>query len=164
MTQRTGIYPGTFDPITKGHVDVITQALRVVDRLVIAVADDVMKTPIFSMKERAAMVKGDVTGLKDAKRITVLPFKGLLVDFAVKQESSIIIRGLRAISDFEYELQLAATNARLNPSLQTVFLPAGERMQFIASRMVKEVARLGGELSPFVSDAVAEKLRAYFKR
>lgn len=160
---RIAIYPGTFDPITQGHLDVIQRGLRIADRLIIAIADDMPKTPIFSLEERTALVQGDITGLEEAHRIEVKPFRGLLVDFAKEQKAQLIIRGLRAVSDFEYEFQLSAMNAKLNPQLQTVFLPAGERTQFIASKLVKEIARLGGDIRPFVSERVAAKLYAYYQ-
>lgn len=161
---RTGIYPGTFDPITYGHVSIIKRALKIVDRLIIAVADDIPKTPIFSLQEREELVLAEIRALPEATRIEVASFKGLLVDFAKQKEACMIIRGLRAVSDFEYEFQLSATNTKLNPEIQTVFLPAGEKSQFIASRMVKEVARLGGDVTPFVSEQVAKKLKNYYKR
>ena len=162
MTQRIGIYPGTFDPITKGHMDVIQRGLHIVDRLVIAIAQDIPKTPIFSLDERKELVEQDIQELSDAGRIEVVAFTGLLVDFARKQKAQVIIRGLRAVSDFEYEFQLSAMNYKLNPDIQTVFLPAGERTQFIASNMVKEVARLGGDISPFVSENIKKKLIKYY--
>ncbi len=159
MNKRIGIYPGTFDPITKGHVDLIRRALKVVDTLIIGVADDIPKTPIFSLKERTDMVKHEVRTLKGKGRVVVKSFKGLLVDFAKENNVSVIIRGLRAVSDFEYEFQLAAMNLRLRPEIETVFLPASEGSHFIASSLIKEVARLGGDISPFVSDYVAGKLK-----
>lgn len=167
-SERIGIYPGTFDPITKGHMDVIKRALGIVDRLIIAIAEDISKTPLFSLEERVQMVREDVirdqaSGISDPSKkdnlsIEVEPFKGLLVNFADRKKAAIIIRGLRAVSDFEYEFQLAAMNYKLCPDIQTVFLPASENTQFIASRLVKEIARLGGDISPFVSANVSEKL------
>ncbi len=157
---RIAVYPGTFDPITKGHMDIIQRAVGIADKLVIAVAEDIPKTPLFDIEERAEMIRHDVAALKDAHRIEVSMFKGLLVDFAKQQNASIIIRGLRAVSDFEYEFQLASMNNRLNNQVQTVFLPAAENLQFIASRIVKEVARLGGDIRPFVSENVANHLLA----
>lgn len=160
---RLGIYPGTFDPITKGHQDIIYSSLNVVDKLIIAVADDIPKTPIFSLEEREAMVRNDIERMKLTDRVEVSSFKGLLVDFAKSQGASVIIRGLRAVSDYEYEIQLAAMNKRLNDDIQTILLPASDQHQFLASRLVKEVARLGGDISPMVSSYVAEKLKAYYK-
>lgn len=159
---RTGIYPGTFDPITNGHTDVIRRALRVVDRLVIAVAEDSAKTPLFSLRRRTHMVEQEVSVLPEARRIEVTSFKGLLTSFVRQRGGSVLIRGLRAVSDFEYEFQLAAMNARLAPEVQTVFIPASEPTQFIASRLVKEVARLGGDVSSFVSPHVAGELQAHY--
>jgi len=168
--QRIGIYPGTFDPVTIGHVDIIQRALAIVDKLIIAVAADIPKTPIFSLKKRAEIVESEMrhqNKLKtkffgDLKRIQVTSFSGLLVDFAAQNKASIIIRGLRAISDFEYEFQMAAINSRLHPDIETVFLPASEETQFISSRFVKEIARLGGDVSHFVSPHVAKSLKSYF--
>ncbi len=157
--ERIGLYPGTFDPITKGHMDVISRALGLVDTLIIAIADDIPKTPWFSLEERVALVKSDIAQLKEHKRIKVVGFSGLLVEFARQQRASLLIRGLRAVSDFEYEIQLASMNSRLDASIQTVFLPASEQHQFIASRLVKEVARLKGDVSSFASKEVAEALK-----
>lgn len=161
---RIGVYPGTFDPITKGHMDVIQRALGLVDKLVIAIAQDTAKTPVFSLSERVDLVRNDVQFLvRDGATIDVLPFGGLLVDFAKAQGATLLIRGLRAVSDFEYEFQLASMNTRLNGDIQTIFLPASENRQFVASKLVKEVARLGGDVSPFVSEHVSQKLQAYYK-
>lgn len=165
IMSKTGIYPGTFDPITVGHADIIERGLKLVDRLIIAVAEDIPKTPIFTSPERVALVQKEIARLpkKDASRIQVLAFQGLLVDFAKKHEACTIIRGLRAISDFEYEFQMACMNTRLNHDIQTVFLPASENTHFISSRFVKEIARLGGDISEFVSPDAAKKLSAYYK-
>lgn len=160
MPKRIGIYPGTFDPITNGHVDIAKRALNIVDKLIIAVADDIPKTPIFSLDERVSMVKGDIEPI--GKKIDVLPFNGLLIDFAKERGASIIIRGLRAVSDYEYELQLASMNSIMAPDIETVFMPASEQTQFIASSLVKEVARLGGDVSHFVSKEVGKKLKKYY--
>lgn len=160
---RIGIYPGTFDPVTNGHMDVIKRALNIVDRLVIAVADDIPKTPIFSLKERTAMLAKDVDDAGFSDRVEVVGFHGLLIDFAEEKNASVIIRGLRAVSDFEYEIQLASMNSRLQSKIQTVFLPASENTQFVASRLVKEIARLGGDTSPFVSENVSACLKNYYK-
>ncbi len=161
---RTGIYPGTFDPITVGHLDIISRALHVVDRLVIGIALDSGKDPIFTLEERAELAKADIASLgkEAASRIEVRTFSGLLVNFAESVDSRIIIRGIRAVSDYEYEFQMACMNARLKPDIETVFLTASEDTHFISSRFVKQIARLGGDISTFVSPYVAERLRAFY--
>ncbi len=159
---RIGVYPGTFDPITRGHRDVISKALMLVDRLIVAVADDTPKTPLFSLEERVAMVEQDIACEPWSARVEVQGFQGLLMDFASEMHATVVIRGLRAVSDFEYEFQLASMNSRLQPSIATVFMPASESTHFIASRLVKEVARLGGDVSAFVSDRVQKQLHAKY--
>lgn len=160
---RTGIYPGTFDPITVGHMDIIKRAMHVVDKLIIAVALDTGKEPAFELATRGKLVEEDLKQLgTDAKRIEVKTFSGLLVDFAQENGSHIIIRGLRAVSDFEYEFQMACMNSRLKPNIETVFLTASEDTHFISSRFVKQIARLGGDISSFVSPNVAKHLREHF--
>ena len=150
-----GVYPGTFDPITNGHADVIRRATRLVDTLIVGVAINAGKDPMFSLEERVEMVETEVAGFNhEAKRVRVQPFESLLMKFVVEVEGSVIIRGLRAVSDFEYEFQMAGMNARLNPDVETVFLMASEKHHFIASRLVKEIARLGGDVRSFVSPAV----------
>jgi len=157
---RIGIYPGTFDPITFGHMDIIRRALRVVDTLVIGVALDSAKEPLFDVKVRALMVKKDIEELGvDAKRIEVKPFSGLLVNFAHEEGASLLIRGLRAVSDFEYEFQMASVNHKIAPNIETVFLTASDATHFISSRFVKQIARLGGDVSKFVSPDVAEMIK-----
>ena len=155
-----GVYPGTFDPVTNGHTDIIKRAAQVVDELIVGVAVNAGKDPMFSSDERLAMVENEVAALgpETARRISVKLFSNLLVDFVEKQNASVIIRGLRAVSDFEYEFQMAAMNARLNKHLETVFLMASDRHQFISSRFVKEIGRLGGDVGHFVSEAVRDKL------
>ena len=160
-----GVYPGTFDPITKGHADIITRATRVVDRLYIGVASNAGKGPLFSVDERVEMVRGDVGDLDtNGATVEVRPFNTLLMHFAHDVGASVIVRGLRAVSDFEYEFQMASMNARLDPRVETLFLTASERQQFIASRFVKEVGLLGGDISSFVSARVAERLAERFGR
>jgi pantetheine-phosphate adenylyltransferase len=157
---RTGIYPGTFDPITNGHLDVIGRAAGVVDRLVVGVAVNIGKGPMFSLDERVDMVREEIATLGAAgKRIEVRPFKSLLMHFAHEVGAKVIVRGLRAVSDFEYEFQMAAMNRRLDPTVDTVFLMASESQQFISSRFVKEIARLGGDISPFVSARVVSRIK-----
>ena len=162
---RVGVYPGTFDPVTNGHMDIIARATRVVDRLIVAVAVNAGKEPLFTLDERVAMVEADIAALPQdvAERIEVRPFDNLLVDFVADVGANVIVRGLRAVSDFEYEFQMAAMNARLSPELETVFLMASDRHQFISSRFVKEIGRLGGDITHFVSKAVAGHLNQRFE-
>jgi pantetheine-phosphate adenylyltransferase len=157
---RIAIYPGTFDPITYGHQDIIQRAARIVDRLIVGVASNAGKGPLFSVEERVALVHDDIGGwkTKSGNAIEVRPFDTLLMNFAVACDAQVIIRGLRAVSDFEYEFQMAGMNSRLNPDVETVFLMASERCQFISSRFVKEIGRLGGDISSFVSPLVQERL------
>ena len=165
MTQpRIGIYPGTFDPITNGHADIIRRAIKIVDRLVIGVARNDGKGPLFATDERVEIVRDEVSHLEngDAERIEVRAFDSLLVNFAQSAGASVIIRGLRAVSDFEYEFQMAGMNARLNPHNETVFLMASDRFQFLSSRFVKEIGALGGDVSHFVSPRVAARLSDRF--
>lgn len=157
---RIGIYPGTFDPITIGHMDIIRRALNVVDRLIIGVALDSAKEPLFDVEGRAALVRTDIKVLGEAaSRISVKPFSGLLASFAREEKASLLIRGLRAVSDFEYEFQMASVNNKIAPELETVFLTASDATHFISSRFVKQIARLGGDVSKFVSQPVADALR-----
>jgi pantetheine-phosphate adenylyltransferase len=165
MTQsRIGIYPGTFDPITNGHSDIIRRAIKIVDRLVIGVARNDSKGPLFATDERVEIVRDEVAHLEngDAERIEVRAFDSLLMHFAKSVGASVIVRGLRAVSDFENEFQMAAMNARLDPEIETVFLMASDRFQFISSRLVKEIGALGGDISHFVSPRVALRLAERF--
>ncbi len=160
---RVAVYPGTFDPVTNGHMDVISRAVRVVDKLVIAVASNLDKQPLFSLEERTDMVRAEIHALNGGSAETeVRPFDCLLMDFVAEAGASIIVRGLRAVSDFEYEFQMASMNRRLNPKVETVFLTASETNQFIASRFVKDIGRLGGDISHFVSPRVAARLTEKF--
>lgn len=151
-SEHAGLYPGTFDPVTNGHIDIIARACRIVHRLVIGVAENGGKGPIFPLRERVALVQEE-TGAIAARTgcaIEVRPFSGLLVEFAKSCGAGVIVRGLRAVSDFDYEFQMAGMNYRLDPEIETVFLMASEHHQFISSRFVKEIARLGGDISTFV--------------
>lgn len=162
---RTGVYPGTFDPVTNGHMDIITRASRLVDRLTIGVAVNAGKEPLFSLDERLEMIREEIAGMKDGnpERIEVRSFDNLLMDFVRDVGAGVIVRGLRAVSDFEYEFQMAGMNARLNAGVETVFLMASESQQFIASRFVKEIGRLGGEVGHFVSPRVKTRLERRFQ-
>jgi pantetheine-phosphate adenylyltransferase len=152
MAERTGLYPGTFDPVTNGHLDVIRRAARLLDRLVVGVARNAGKGPLFPLQERVAMVREEIADIAAATGtpIEVRSFETLLVHFAREIGAGMIVRGLRAVSDFDYELQMAGMNYRVDPSIETVFLMASEHHQFISSRFVKEIARLGGDVSSFV--------------
>jgi pantetheine-phosphate adenylyltransferase len=162
---RIGLYPGTFDPITLGHVDIIQRAMALVDRLVIGVAINRDKGPLFSLEERVAMVEAECAAViaKTGGEIVVHPFENLLIDCARDVGAGIIIRGLRAVADFEYEFQMVGMNRALDASIETVFLMADARRQAIASKLVKEIARLGGDVSKFVTPPVQEALARRFR-
>jgi len=155
--ERVAVYPGTFDPITLGHLDIIKRGARLVDRLVIGVTTNPSKTPMFSTEERIAMVSREAT---DIGNVSVVAFDSLLMDFAESQGASMILRGLRAVADFEYEYQMAGMNQQLNDRIETVFLMADVCLQPIASRLVKEIARYGGAIDKFVTSAVAADVAA----
>jgi pantetheine-phosphate adenylyltransferase len=161
MAQRIGVYPGTFDPITLGHLDIIRRGAHLVDRLVIGVTTNPSKEPMFTLPERLAMVRREAAGL--AQNIEVVEFDSLLMDFAESQGSSMIIRGLRAVADFEYEFQMAGMNQQLNDQIETVFLMADVSLQPIASRLVKEIARYGGSIDKFVTPAVAADVKRHLQ-
>ncbi len=159
---RTGVYPGTFDPITLGHMDIIRRGAKLVDRLVIGVTTNPSKSPMFSVEERMATVRREVAGV--GGEIEVVSFDSLLMDFAERQSASMIVRGLRAVADFEYEFQMAGMNQQLNDAIETVFLMADVSLQPIASKLVKEIARYGGCIDKFVTPAVAEDVRRHLAR
>lgn len=164
---RVGLYPGTFDPITNGHLDIITRAANhLVDTLIVAVARNIGKGPLFSVDERVQMVKDEVTANGDRLRanIVVKSFDNLLVDFARENGAGMIVRGLRAVSDFEYEFQMASMNRCLDDGIETTFLMASDRNHFISSRFVKEIAMLGGDIKPFVPARIAEIVDTKFSR
>ena len=160
---RTGLYPGTFDPIHNGHTDIIGRAVKLVDRLVLGVAVNAGKGPMFALDERVALVEEAIAPLRGVADIVVQPFEGLTMHFAREVGASVIVRGLRAVADFEFEFQMTAMNQQLNREIETVFLMADPRHQAIASRLVKEIARLGGDISAFVPAGVATRLKAKFR-
>jgi len=157
--QRIGLYPGTFDPVTNGHIDIISRSSRLMDKLVIGVAINTGKGPLFSVEERVELVQAEVREIasRNGTVIEVQSFEGLLIDFARKLGACMIVRGLRAVSDFDFEFQMAGMNYRMAPDIETVFLMASERHQFIASRLVKEVATLGGDITSFVPALTLER-------
>ena len=150
-----GIYPGSFDPVTYGHLDVIERSSKLVDELIVGVLNNKAKSPLFSAEERVRMLN-EVT--KDMPNVTVVPFEGLLVDFARKMDAGLVIRGLRAITDFEYELQMAQTNHKMEPDVETVFLTTSLDYSYLSSTTVKEVAAFGGDISQFVPDLVQSRM------
>jgi pantetheine-phosphate adenylyltransferase len=157
---RTAVYPGSFDPITNGHLDVIQRAARLFDRIIVGVAINESKRPLFGMKERKALVRRAVEHLPN---VEVDTFTGLLVDYVARKQGEAVIRGLRAVSDFEFEFQLALMNRKLNEKVETIFMMPKETYTFLSSRMVKEIARLGGDISGFVPADVAAALQQKFK-
>ena len=159
MTIRIGVYPGTFDPITLGHSDIIHRGAKLVDRLIIGVTTNPSKNPLFTPAERIAMVTREVTALK-LDNVEVVGFNALLMKFAQKQNAAVIIRGLRAVADFEYEFQMAGMNQQLDDDIETLFLMAHASLQPIASKLVKEIAMFGGDIAKFVSPAVCDEVVA----
>jgi len=155
---RIGVYPGTFDPLTLGHMDIIRRGAKLVDKLVIGLSTNPSKTPMFTIEERLAMIRREVAGLRGD--ISVVTFDSLLMDFAEREGASIIVRGLRAVADFEYEYQMAGMNQQLNNRVETVFLMADVALQPIASKLVKEIAMYGGEITKFVPAAIADEVKA----
>jgi len=162
---RTAIYPGTFDPITKGHIDVIKKSLKIVDRLIVATTDNINKEYFFSIEERISIIKNSL--FKDLrmskKRIIIVPFNVLTIDLCRRYKASIIIRGLRAVSDFEYEFQLAGMNKKLNNDIETIFLMSDIENQIISSKFVKEIAKLNGNISRFLTKSAIKVLKNKFK-
>ncbi len=159
MTERIAVYPGSFDPLTNGHLDILARGRRLADRVIVGILDHDEKTPLFTVEERMAMI-GEIVG-GDAS-ISVESFTGLLVEFAMRSGATIIVRGLRAVSDYEYELQMALMNRRLAPAIETVFLMAKEEYSYVSSRLVKELARLGGDVTGLVPNLVRQRLADRF--
>lgn len=164
--ERVGLYPGTFDPVTLGHLDIIGRAMKLVDKLVIGVAVSEAKRPLFLLEERIQMMQEECGKLEGPGRakIEVQPFDSLLMHFAENVGANVIVRGLRAVSDFEYEFQMTAMNEALNREIETVFLMADVKHQAVASRLVKEIARFGGEIGPFVTPMVKERLLEKYRK
>uniref|UniRef100_A0A7V6CDK4 Phosphopantetheine adenylyltransferase n=1 Tax=Thermodesulfobacterium geofontis TaxID=1295609 RepID=A0A7V6CDK4_9BACT len=161
--KKIGIYPGTFDPITNGHLDIIKRALKLFDLVVVAVGENPQKTTLFSLEERVYLAKEAIKEIPENHRIEVEAFSGLLIDFAKKKSACAIIRGLRAVSDFEYEMQIALMNRKLSNNIDTVFLLTSLKWIFLSSSIVKEAAKLGGNIEDLVPKIVAEKLKEKFR-
>ena len=155
------VYPGSFDPVTYGHLDIIERSAKLVDELIIGVLNNKAKTPLFSAEERVRMLKGVTKGMPN---VTIVPFDGLLVEFARRMEATMVVSGLRAITDFEYELQMSQTNHKLEPEIETVFLTTGLDYSYLSSTTVKEVAAFGGDISQFVPNLVADTMREKMNR
>jgi pantetheine-phosphate adenylyltransferase len=161
MPERVALYPGSFDPLTNGHLDVLFRARRLADRVIVAILENDSKKPLFSVEERLEMIR-EIVGADEG--VSVRSFSGLLVDFAAQTGATLLVRGLRAISDYEYELQMALMNRRLAPSIETVFLMAKEEYSYVSSRLVKEVARLGADVSGLVPEPVRHRLEERLPR
>ncbi|WHQ46546.1 MAG: pantetheine-phosphate adenylyltransferase [Candidatus Midichloria sp.] len=161
MSDKIAIYPGTFDPLTFGHLDILERACILFDKVILAIADNSKKSPLFQSQERVEIAKAEIKRIK-VLNVEIMSFNTLLVDFAKSQKVKIIIRGIRAVSDFEYEFQMAYINKKLFPELETIFLPASEKSHFISATLVKEVAKLEGDLNGFVSKNVAEQIKNKF--
>ncbi len=157
MKKNKAIYPGTFDPITNGHIDIIERASTLFDQIIVAVAQNSAKNPVFSLEKRVSLAK---QALKHLEHVQIIGFSGLLIDFAVKNKANIIIRGLRAVSDFEYEFQLAGMNRKLNPHIESIFLTPSEHYTYLSSTLVREIAAFKGDVSAFVPACVMEALAA----
>ncbi|MBI2413053.1 MAG: pantetheine-phosphate adenylyltransferase [Deltaproteobacteria bacterium] len=157
--KHIGVYPGTFDPVTRGHLDIIERGLRLFDRLIVAVAESQSKGPLFGVEERLEILRGELKGYKNIK---VESFDCLLIDYVREKKATTVLRGLRVISDFEYEFQMALINRKLDPSIETVFMMTGESYAPLSSRFIKEIARLGGDLDAFVTPNVAKRLKEKF--
>jgi pantetheine-phosphate adenylyltransferase len=163
MNNRTGIYPGTFDPITKGHLHIIKRASHLVDHLIVAVADNKRKSPLFTTPERLEMVQTDIENMHDKGcEITVETYDNLLIHYARQKQATLIFRGLRAISDFDFEFQMAGMNAKLDSGIETVFLMAADKWQFVSSSFIKEIVSMGGDASEFITPAVEKRLKSRF--
>lgn len=161
----TGVYPGSFDPVTKGHLHLIRRTSGLMDRLIVGVAESTRKNPLFSLEERLDMLRTDIENMHEKGcEIEVRSFNTLLVDFAHEMEASCIFRGLRAVSDFEYEFQMTGMNAKLDPKIETVFLMASDKWQFVSASFVKEICSMGGDISEFVTPPVEQKLKAKFAK
>ena len=156
MTERVALYPGSFDPLTNGHLDILSRARRLADRVIVAILENDAKTPLFTVSERMEMIREIVGQTPD---VEVRSFSGLLVDFARESGATLLVRGLRAVSDYEYELQMALMNRRLEPGVETVFLMAKEEYSYVSSRLIKEVARLGADVRGLVPEPVFRLLR-----